>query len=117
MVKFENDKSLFVDVDDTLIIYDPPEHLRSQAIIMDNGGFKQEVLIHKKHVELIRRFKFLGYKVVVWSKTGAFWAEKIVKELGLENDVDMVMSKPLYFVDDRKELDAIVGKHIYREIV
>ena len=58
----------------------------------------------------------LNYKVVVWSRTGVDWAEKITKLLDIEKDVDYVMSKPLYFVDDKTDLFSIVGDHIYKEI-
>lgn len=117
MVKFENDKSLFVDCDDTLVLYDDDEwegHKEyDSTILIDNNGYMQRVLPHYRHIQMIKRFKFLGYKVVVWSLTGAWWAEKVVKTLGIENYVDMVMSKPLFHCDDQEDVRVIVGKRIY----
>lgn len=117
MITFDNNKSIFSDVDDTLIMYTFPIEFAHRTITIDNNGWKQTVLPHYEHIEMLKRFKFLGYKVVVWSATGSQWAEKITKELGLEPYVDICMSKPGYYVDDlHGHADDILGKHIYKAV-
>lgn len=79
----KDNKTLFVDVDDTLVIWE---------------GEKYRA--HKKHVELIKRFAKRGQSVVVWSAGGYKWAHRIVRELGLRRYVKLVMAKPQWYVDD-----------------
>jgi nicotinamidase-related amidase len=83
MFVIENDKSLFVDVDDTLVIWEGTTYRP-----------------HTKHIELIKKFHQRGMPIIVWSAGGHAWALRIVKELQLEPYVTAVMSKPAWFVDD-----------------
>jgi hydroxymethylpyrimidine pyrophosphatase-like HAD family hydrolase len=85
MYVLKSDKTLFVDVDDTLVIWEGESYRP-----------------HKKHVELIKRFHKRNQPVVVWSAGGWEWAERIVKELGLEPYVTAIMSKPVWWIDDLK---------------
>jgi predicted HAD superfamily phosphohydrolase YqeG len=82
-IVLESDKVLYVDVDNTLVLWD-----------------KDTYKPHKGHVNLIKQFKARGQKVVVWSAGGYVWALKVVKELGLEEYVDLVLSKPSWWADD-----------------
>jgi len=83
MFILKSDKTLFVDVDDTLIMWKGHTYTP-----------------HKKHIEMIKKFHARVQPVVVWSAGGWEWAERIVKELGLEPYVTAVMSKPMWWVDD-----------------
>lgn len=80
-----SDKILYVDVDDTLIVW-------------DNGHSTYKP--HTKHINLIKRFHKRGQAVVVWSAGGYEWAERIVKELELEQYVSAIMCKPVWWMDD-----------------
>lgn len=118
MIKFDDmEKILAVDCDDTLVLYEDNEwegHKDfDQTIVIDNNGYSQRVMPHYKHIAMVKRFKFLGYKVIVWSGTGGWWARKVVETLGLELYVDMTMSKPLFHCDDSDKIEAIVGRRIY----
>ncbi len=83
MFVLKSDKTLFVDVDDTLVMWSAT-------------GYTP----HKKHIEYLKKFHMRGQKIVVWSAGGWEWAERVVRELGLENVVSAVMCKPAWFVDD-----------------
>jgi predicted HAD superfamily phosphohydrolase YqeG len=85
MYILKSDKTLFVDVDDTLVIWS------------DSGASYKP---HQKHIELVKRFHKRNQPVVVWSAGGWEWAERIVKELDLEPYVTAIMSKPAWWVDD-----------------
>lgn len=115
MVNIKGDKWLFVDVDDTLIAYEWPSELEKDTILIDNNGWQQRVLPRKEHIKILKTFKFLGYNVCVWSLTGAYWPEKIVKELKIEEYVDITMSKPLFLMDDQP-VENQSWKRIYKEL-
>jgi len=115
VVKLDNDKLLMVDVDSTLFMYDWPESMNDKVIYINNNGWQQPVVLNTNHIELIKKFKWLGYGVVIWSLTGSAWAAKAAKICGLEEYVDLVMSKPLFYCDDLKAED-ILGKRIYKEL-
>jgi FMN phosphatase YigB (HAD superfamily) len=92
--------TLFSDVDETLILFGKEDH--PEAIELENNGFKMRVVPHKKHIDMIKRCKFRGHRIVVWSAGGSEWAEHVVKSLGLEDYVDLVISKPDFYIDDLK---------------
>lgn len=83
------------DVDDTLILWDTepenPLNINIDGLICRP---------HKKHIQLLKRLKAIGWNVVVWSQGGADHAANVVKHLKLEKYVDVVMSKPEVIFDD-----------------
>lgn len=85
MIVLRSDKVLYCDVDDTLVMWSPT-------------GASYEP--HIAHIDMIKKFKLRGQKVVVWSAGGYEWAERIVKELGLEIYVDLILCKPAWWADD-----------------
>lgn len=97
-------RSVFFDVDDTLVIWDwkavNPSGVGLISIVNPDGACSELVLPHLRHIELMRRFKARGHTVVVWSQGGHEWAESVCKTLGIENLVDLVMDKPNWYVDD-----------------
>jgi hypothetical protein len=96
----------YYDVDDTLIIYSPKSQ---QEQTFPKQHFEFEILgekydfyahVHTLHLKYLRRKAKSGMPIVVWSASGALWAEKIVEALGLTEFVDIVMGKPLNVIDD-----------------
>lgn len=77
------DKTLFVDVDQTLVIWDGPTYTPYQP-----------------HIDYIKASYVRGHKVVVWSAGGWKWAQRIVKELELEPYISLIMAKPAWYIDD-----------------
>lgn len=98
MKVIRSSRIVMFDVDDTLVIWD------WRALNPDGIGLikigTEHVLPHTRHIELMRQFKARGHTVVVWSQGGHEWAESVVKALGLEDQVDLVMDKPNWYVDD-----------------
>jgi len=105
MIKIPENKTVYFDVDNTLIMdvcdTDPDadnEDIAFPAGLDDN--YRELVKAHDSHIELLMRFKAMGYTIVVWSQTGSDWAEHIVDILGIKDWVDLVIDKPMFYVDD-----------------
>lgn len=84
MIVLESDMTAFFDIDETLVLW-------------GNGGSYKP---HYAHIEQLKRHHLRGHKVIVWSKGGYKWAERVVKELKLERYIDIVMAKPAFLWDD-----------------
>ncbi len=112
MIYIESQTTCFFDVDDTLIMYDNKEPFDTYIADPYETGNEILVRIHQRHVKLLKDFKAKGYFIVVWSAGGAPWAKQVVNTLCLNDYVDIVMSKPLKYVDDRTA-EHILGTRIY----
>jgi FMN phosphatase YigB (HAD superfamily) len=111
-----NDMMVMFDCDDTLVMWNNvnywvPGPDKYEFIDSTDGG-SAFLQIHKAHVNLLKKYKAQGYTVVVWSAAGYRWAESVVKTLQLEDYVDMVMSKPIKYVDDLSAKE-ILGSRVY----
>jgi phosphoserine phosphatase len=91
-------RSVFFDVDDTLVIWDWKK-LNPDGVGLIQVG-TELVMPHQRHIELMKQFKARKHTVVVWSQGGHEWAEAVCKALGIEDVVDFVMDKPNWYVDD-----------------
>lgn len=92
MFVIESDKTLFVDVDDTLVMW--------------NG---HTYTPHLEHIELIKRFKERRQPVIVWSAGGYEWALRVVQELKLEQYITAVMAKPEWWMDDKPAHEVLLS--------
>jgi hypothetical protein len=68
--------------------------------LVPSPSWKTILLPHRLHIEQLRKHKMRGHTVIVWSAGGYDWAAAVVKTLGLENIVDLVISKPIWVYDD-----------------
>lgn len=116
MIVIPSVNSVFWDVDDTLVLWNPTkEQLEKDGIDFEcpAGLFLNEennvtpgkpwtarLVPHKTHIEQLKKHKMRGHMIVVWSAGGYDWAEAVVKRLGLEQYVDVVISKPTWAYDD-----------------
>jgi FMN phosphatase YigB (HAD superfamily) len=109
---------IFFDVDDTLILWDsynhrsdpnfdsisltPHENLKGRIIVEDPymPGHMMSFRPHVAHCHILIRNKNQGRTIVVWSAAGHAWASTVVKALGLEEYVSLIMEKPKIIVDD-----------------
>lgn len=89
------------DCDETLVTLEPqPDGTRKIKGI-------------KEHIELLKDFAHRDFFIVVWSDGGYAWAEEVVKTLQLENFVDLIMEKPIWYVDDKEATDWVM-KRVYK---
>jgi len=115
ILKFDN--VAYFDVDDTLVMHKFPDHQLGDAIeifIPDRELFRATVVPNVDHIERLKLHKAWGNGVVVWSRSGWEWAEAVVKALQLEEYVDFIAAKPMYYYDD-KPCCKILGEHRYIE--
>lgn len=90
-------RTLYVDVDETLIR--PAPNIDGAVNV---GGFPFEVL--DRNVDTLRRFAAnADTTIIVWSAGGAIWADQVVEALGLTDCVDVCLSKPTWYLDDRRD--------------
>jgi hypothetical protein len=105
----ENDNNLFVDVDETLIFW---KHINEKGFMYDEtieikdpymrpAGHFIRAVPNQRNISLLKRNKAQGRFIIVWSAGGSKWAREVVKTLGLNNFVDIVMAKPTSYVDDK----------------
>ena len=93
-----NDQVIYFDVDQTLVdhLYQSPEE--SMEIGVD--GILTSVKPIQMNIDMMKLLKSQGMAIVVWSQGGYRWAEAVVKALGLESYVDLVITKPKMYFDD-----------------
>lgn len=109
------ERTLYVDVDETLVLTKWPESLDKNTIVIDHFGHDIRVWPHLPHAEAIRQFKARGHAVVVWSAGGARWAKAVVEAMGLTDAVDVIISKPDWLIDD-KPVSAWMGDRFYWDV-
>lgn len=111
-----SDSTVFFDVDETLISWNRQHNIKGEDRLPFKDPYGNETFYlkpHKVHIRLLKQFKGRGYTVIVWSKQGDRWAKEVVYKLGIQDHVDIIMSKPDKFVDDKDNLADIVGSRIY----
>lgn len=116
MIIVKSSRIVFCDVDDTLLI-SPSSELETLEHIdfrLEHDGVTQlrTFGIHTRHIELLKDFNVRGHTVVVWSQGGWEWAERVVKALGIESFVDIILDKPSWYIDDLPA-SAFMGPRVY----
>ena len=115
-------QTTFIDVDETLVLWSPTqEQLDREGIefecpesygvidgeLKPSGSWRARLVPHKKHIEQLKNHKMRNHTVIVWSAGGYDWAETVVRTLGLELYVDLVISKPTWCYDDKQPEEFI----------
>jgi hydroxymethylpyrimidine pyrophosphatase-like HAD family hydrolase len=107
----KNGVTVAFDVDDTLVCWDTPEDMEDKTVTIYCDGKECNRVPNPYNLNLLKKFSESGHTVIVWSASGVKWAEAVVKCLGLEQYVDLVMSKLTYYIDDIKDPAHVLGKH------
>lgn len=110
--EIENEQVFAFDVDDTLVLERPGVDLHENAITLTNP-YSDSVLFrlpHVRHIELLKQQKARGRFVVVWSGGGVKWARHVVEKLGLLPYVDLILTKPIGYVDDQHSSEWLNNK-------
>lgn len=106
------------DVDQTLLFWDYDEgytHEERFNMTCPHDGEVTAHSPHRKHIWFLKKLKARNFYTIVWSSNGTAWAEAAVKALGLEDHVDLVMSKPEKIVDDLPNQAGIIPAPIFLE--
>jgi hydroxymethylpyrimidine pyrophosphatase-like HAD family hydrolase len=98
MKTIDNENTIFVDCDDTLIMHDLS--LTGNKVTIDFYGEPTDFIKHEEHIKLLKNYKARGFTVILWSGNGYQHAKKVAEALLLEKHVDYVMTKPYRVIDD-----------------
>ena len=113
MKVISQESTIFIDVDNTLVMWGKAKKHEKVVMVTCPYSAQQEVLRpHKGHIKVLKDRHARGSFIVVWSAGGYQWANAVVKALGLEQHVDLVMSKPHMYIDDKKA-KGILGERLY----
>ena len=90
------------DCDDTLVSWHYSEHKTQNSIAFTDPTTQEIFFLEeiKVHTQALKNHKLRGHTIVVWSASGAAWAEEVVTRLGLTGYVDACMTKPNWAYDD-----------------
>lgn len=112
----KSEQVICFDCDDTLIMWDEnhtqPFNGAVEVICPWDSGVSYH-RPHHRHIRFLKKQYAKGMTVVVWSAAGTKWAEAVVKALNIENHVDIVMSKPVKWVDDLEKAEDVLGVRLY----
>ena len=98
--------TVFYDVDGTLVFWNVPEGYAGPTvhITAHNAYSKMDidkaVAVNVPMIENLKGNKQTGCHILVWSQGGHQWAEAVIKALGLEEFVDVIVDKPSVIYDD-----------------
>lgn len=103
MKVINNRNVTFWDVDETLVMHTTYGEVEADcAHVLDPiTGQQIRVRLNLNMLRLLTEEKSQGSFIVVWSRGGHAWAEAVVKALGLEDTVDLIMTKPMVYFDDK----------------
>lgn len=102
MKTIKNEKTIFVDIDDTLVMWSWKGINESTITYKDPYSNQEfEVLPNIPNINLLKEKHKRGYTVVVWSQGGYAHAAAVIKALKLCSKVDYVMTKPSAYIDDK----------------
>lgn len=108
-----NENNVVVDCDQTLVMHNIEDYGKYVPINISYYGTSNSVVPHYTNIALLKSYKARGFHVTVWSNNGWAWAEQVVKALGLEVYVDAVQTKPCKHIDDKSDVESIVGLRVY----
>lgn len=119
MVKVKQAKTVMVDIDDSILLWNPEKypHNSNDIIILEHDGRMHKFLPHFNNIEFIRKLKLQGYGIIYWSAAGNDWAEKIVDILELMDTADVILSKPEFAIDDLLDARKIIKQVIWLDPV
>lgn len=100
MRTIENERTIFSDVDGTLIVHGPKKGAMTVDVYDPEAKKFVTMGINRSMVKLVREEKARGAFIVAWSRGGYQWAKSVINALNLENHVDLVMTKPVAYFDD-----------------
>jgi len=107
MKVIQNNKCIFFDCDDTLVMWD--NKYKQYCEVTDKWNTKlftcyemtYDLVPHETQIKYLKDSKTKNKNtIIVWSAGGWEWAQEVVRTLGLEEYVDAVMAKPVSYVDD-----------------
>lgn len=100
-----------VDIDNTLVTYSNADHAKTIVDPLLGDTYKIELL--ESNTKYLKFSHAKGYTTVLWSRQGYRWVEEVVRLFELEPWVDVILSKPIFFLDDTNNINHILGTNLY----
>ncbi len=114
MRTIKNEKLVFVDIDDTLILWSSSGKGNEVEFKDPYTNELITVFKHDNNIRLLKEKYKRGYTVIVWSAGGWPHAKAVIQALKLQKYVCMVMSKPSCYIDDKPVCDWF-GSRVWLE--
>ena len=100
----KNERIIPTDIDETLIMHDIT-NASNDALIVEiidpyAPNTRIQMRVNEPMVKILKDEKVRGSYIIAWSKAGYQWAEAVIRALGLESFVDLIMTKPIAYMDD-----------------
>lgn len=91
------------DVDDSLVMHDYPDFKGSTYVkvhdTVTDGSIR--LMVNEPMVRLLKEEAMRGAYILVWSRGGHEWANAVLEALEIKKYVDLIMSKPMVYFDDK----------------
>lgn len=94
---FENEKTVFFDIDSTLV--KPSTNGTLELSLYGNPGMYK---IFHKNVLQIKTHLARGWEVFVWSNNGPGWVQEVLRGLDIDITKVHVLNKPVKIFDDQE---------------
>lgn len=102
------------DIDGTLVIWPKDYHVSKPGRLEFEYGDELVYLYpHHANISFLKFCSFRGDFIEVWSKHKYVWCVEVIKKLELEKYVDLARSKPDRHIDDKTDLNDIVGERVF----
>ena len=105
MKTFEERKTVFFDVDDTLCEWYPCSEGEKDATYFNVNGHEFYKKAIMPNINGLKAHHRAGHLVVVWSAGGSNHAANVIRALGIEDYVDVILTKPDYYYDDKPAIE------------
>lgn len=108
----EGETVVMCDIDDTILMWDNSDSDHRIKTICPYSGDIRYLRPHNRHIELLKQYKARGFTIVFWSAAGYLWAKEAVNVLGLNDIADLIMTKPMKYLDDL-QANEVLGARVY----
>ena len=111
-----SEQVIVCDVDNTLLMWDKTHRKPGKGKLKIQDPYTKEFVYltpHTVHIRLLKQYSARGFRVIVWSAAGQAWAQTAVNALQLNQYVYDTMAKPVKFIDDKDNLEDILGTRVY----
>lgn len=115
MITLPCNQPTFFDVDDTLVRWNYHAKPFEGSVRVECHGFVHYVEPLLTHVNQLKAHKARGHTIIVWTKGGAAWGSAVIKALGLEEFVDLVIEKPQWCYDDTEYSDFLPKRYFLED--
>lgn len=112
MKVIKNERVIPIDVDETLVHHTAVEGGAEITVRDPYADRWIKVWANMPMLTILREEYSRGSFIIVWSKGGFSWAEAVIKTLHFEEYVDIIMSKPYVYFDD-KDVDEWLKDRVW----